>query len=94
VRGYKEEGTTTTPFDMVVLNDMDRFHLAEDVITRVPHLGARTAYARQAIRDRLIEHKRYIANHGEDIPEVRNWRWGGATTDTARLGSAGTADDY
>ena len=58
VRGYKEEGTTTTPFDMVVLNDMDRFHLVDDVITRVPHLGARAAYVRQAIRDRLIEHKR------------------------------------
>ena len=79
VRGYKEEGTTTTPFDMVVLNDMDCFHLVEDVISRVPHLGARTAYVRQAIRDRLIQHKQDIARHGEDMPEVRNWRWGGAT---------------
>ena len=89
VRGYKEEGTTTTPFDMVVLNDMDRFHLVEDVITRVPHLGARAAYVRQAIRDRLIEHKEYIATHGEDMPEVRNWRWGGVTA----AGRADTADD-
>jgi xylulose-5-phosphate/fructose-6-phosphate phosphoketolase len=89
VRGYKEEGTTTTPFDMVVLNDMDRFHLVEDVITRVPHLGARAAYVRQAIRDRLLEHKEYIATHGEDMPEVRNWRWGGATA----AGRADTADD-
>jgi xylulose-5-phosphate/fructose-6-phosphate phosphoketolase len=76
VRGYKEEGTTTTPFDMVVLNDMDRFHLVGDVIDRVPNLGARAAYAKQAIRDRLIEHKQYIAAHGEDMPEIRNWRWG------------------
>jgi xylulose-5-phosphate/fructose-6-phosphate phosphoketolase len=76
VRGYKEEGTTTTPFDMVVLNDMDRFHLVGDVIDRVPNLGARAAYAKQAIRDRLIEHKQYIAAHGEDMPEILNWRWG------------------
>jgi xylulose-5-phosphate/fructose-6-phosphate phosphoketolase len=76
VRGYKEEGTTTTPFDMVVLNDMDRFHLVEDVIDRVPGLGVRAAYAKQAIRDKLIEHKQYIAKHGEDMPEIRDWRWG------------------
>jgi xylulose-5-phosphate/fructose-6-phosphate phosphoketolase len=77
VRGYKEEGTTTTPFDMVVLNDMDRFHLVEDVIDRVPHLGARAAYAKQAIRDKLIDHKQYIVKHGEDMPEIQAWRWGG-----------------
>ena len=72
VRGYKEEGTTSTPFDMVVMNDMDRFHLAADVIDRVPKLAARAAYAKQAIRDKLIEHKQYIAMHGEDLPEIRN----------------------
>jgi len=76
VRGYKEEGTTTTPFDMVVLNDLDRFHLVEDVIDRVPKLGTRAAYAKQTIRDKLIEHKQYIAQHGEDLPEVRHWKWG------------------
>jgi xylulose-5-phosphate/fructose-6-phosphate phosphoketolase len=75
VRGYKEEGTTTTPFDMAVLNDLDRFHLVADVIDRVPALGPRAAYAQQAIRDKLIEHKQYIARYGEDMPEVRNWRW-------------------
>jgi xylulose-5-phosphate/fructose-6-phosphate phosphoketolase len=77
VRGYKEEGTTTTPFDMTVLNDLDRFHLVADVIDRVPKLGARAAYAKQAIRDKLLEHKEYIAKHGEDLPEVRNWKWSG-----------------
>jgi len=76
VRGYKEEGTTSTPFDMVVLNDLDRFHLVADVIDRVPHLGAHAAYVKQAIRDKLIEHKQYIAEHGEDLPEIRHWRWG------------------
>ncbi|MGB6042371.1 MAG: hypothetical protein WBF93_04345, partial [Pirellulales bacterium] len=71
----KEEGTTTTPFDMVVLNDLDRFHLVEDVIDRVPELGARAAYTKQAIRDKLIAHKHYIAQHGQDMPEIRNWTW-------------------
>jgi xylulose-5-phosphate/fructose-6-phosphate phosphoketolase len=79
VRGYKEEGTTTTPFDMVVLNDLDRFHLVGDVIDRVPKLGARAAYAKQAIRDKLIEHKQYIARYGEDLPEIRDWRWDDST---------------
>ena len=77
VRGYKEEGTTTTPFDMAVLNDLDRFHLAEDVIDRLPELGARAAYAKQALRDKLIEHKQYIVQHGEDMPEIRDWTWSG-----------------
>lgn len=77
VRGYKEEGTTSTPFDMVVMNDLDRFHLAGAVIDRVPLHGSRADYARQAIRDKLIEHKHYIAEHGEDLPEVRNWTWPG-----------------
>jgi xylulose-5-phosphate/fructose-6-phosphate phosphoketolase len=76
VRGYKEEGTTTTPFDMVVLNDLDRFHLVGDVIDRVPSLGARAAYAKQFIRDKLIDHKDYVRKYGQDMPEIRNWRWG------------------
>jgi xylulose-5-phosphate/fructose-6-phosphate phosphoketolase len=75
VRGYKEEGTTTTPFDMVVRNDLDRFHLVEDVIDRVPKLGYMAAYVRQAMRDKLIEHKQYIVERGEDLPEVREWKW-------------------
>ncbi|MCY3022980.1 MAG: phosphoketolase family protein [Planctomycetota bacterium] len=75
VRGYKEEGTTTTPFDMVVMNDLDRFHLAADVIDRVARLSVRAAYLKQEIRDTLIEHKEYIRKHGEDMPEIRNWKW-------------------
>jgi xylulose-5-phosphate/fructose-6-phosphate phosphoketolase len=76
VRGYKEEGTTTTPFDMVVLNDLDRFHLVGDVIDRVPSLGSRAAYAKQFLRDKLLDHKTYIQKHGQDMPEIRNWKWG------------------
>ncbi|HET7882853.1 MAG TPA: phosphoketolase family protein [Acetobacteraceae bacterium] len=79
VRGYKEEGTTSTPFDMCVMNDIDRFHLVSDVIDRVPQLGARAAYAKQAIRDKLIEHKQYISKHGDDMPEIKNWSWRHAT---------------
>ena len=75
VRGYKEEGTTTTPFDMVVLNDLDRFHLVMDVIDRVPQLGPRAAYVKQSLLEKLVEHKRYIAQYGEDMPEIRNWKW-------------------
>jgi xylulose-5-phosphate/fructose-6-phosphate phosphoketolase len=78
VRGYKEEGTTTTPFDMVVLNDLDRFHLVGDVIDRLPQLGARAAYFKQSINERLIEHKQYISRHGDDMPAIRDWKWGGA----------------
>jgi xylulose-5-phosphate/fructose-6-phosphate phosphoketolase len=76
VRGYKEEGTTTTPFDMVVLNDLDRFHLVMDVIDRVPQLGAQASFLKQALRDKLIEQKHYIRKHGDDMPEIANWRWG------------------
>jgi xylulose-5-phosphate/fructose-6-phosphate phosphoketolase len=75
VRGYKEEGTTSTPFDMVVMNDLDRFHLVGDVIDRLPQLGSRAAYAKQAIRDKLLEHKQYIAKYGEDMPEITGWQW-------------------
>jgi len=75
VRGYKEEGTTTTPFDMVVLNDLDRFHLMGDVIDRLPQLGARAAYIKQWITEKLIEHKQYIRDTGDDLPDVRGWQW-------------------
>lgn len=75
VRGYKEEGTTTTPFDMAVLNQIDRFNLAIDVIDRVPGLADRSAHVRQLMQDKLIEHRRYIMTHGDDMPEVKNWSW-------------------
>jgi xylulose-5-phosphate/fructose-6-phosphate phosphoketolase len=77
VRGYKEEGTTTTPFDMAVRNDLDRFHLVMDVVNRVPKLGYRAAYFKQLMRDKLTEHSHYITRHGEDMPEVRDWKWRG-----------------
>ncbi|MAT99082.1 MAG: phosphoketolase 2, partial [Anaerolineaceae bacterium] len=82
VRGYKEEGTTTTPFDMVVLNELDRFHLAGDVVDRVPSIGSEGAYIKQALRDKLIEHKHYITTHGQDMPEVREWKWKGRARDS------------
>ena len=75
VRGYKEEGTTTTPFDMAVLNDLDRFHLAGDVIDRVPNLQNVAAHTKQLLRNKLIEHKLYVTSHGEDMPEIRDWQW-------------------
>jgi xylulose-5-phosphate/fructose-6-phosphate phosphoketolase len=91
VRGYVEEGTTTTPFDMVVLNRMDRFSLVNEVIDRVPSLAERAAYAKQAIRDKLVDHKHYIAEHGDDMPEIRDWRWGGNAPASSRR--ADTAAD-
>ncbi len=84
VRGYKEEGTITTPFDMTVLNDLDRFHLAMDVVDRVPELGSQGAYLKQALRDKLIEHQQYIREHGQDLPEIRNWEW--ATSSAGKAG--------
>jgi xylulose-5-phosphate/fructose-6-phosphate phosphoketolase len=90
VRGYKEEGTTTTPFDMCVVNDLDRFHLVSAVIDRLPGLGARAAYAKQAIRDKLIEHRQYIVRHGDDMPEISGWRWG---QHAASVGGSSTEAD-
>ena len=75
VRGYKEEGTTTTPFDMTVLNDLDRFHLAGDVVDRVPRLQSIGGHFKQLLRNQLVEHKQYIGDHGDDMPEIRDWTW-------------------
>jgi len=75
VRGYKEEGTITTTFDIRVQNDLDRFHLVQDVVDRVPMLGAKGAYLKQMMQDKLVEHKQYINKHGRDLPEIRNWTW-------------------
>jgi xylulose-5-phosphate/fructose-6-phosphate phosphoketolase len=87
VRGYREEGTTTTPFDMCVLNGLDRFSLVEEVIDRVPSLGSRAGYAKQAIRDALVEHRQYITRYGEDDPRILNWRWGGKASSTRQRSS-------
>ena len=77
VKGYMENGTTTTPFDMVVLNDLDRFHLVGEVVDRVPALRSRAAYVKQMIHEKLIDHRAYVDAHGEDLPEVRDWQWQG-----------------
>ena len=77
VRGYKEEGTITTAFDMTVLNELDRFHLVMDVLDRLPQLGNTGAYLKQGLKDKLIEHKQYIFRNGEDMPEIQNWTWTG-----------------
>jgi xylulose-5-phosphate/fructose-6-phosphate phosphoketolase len=91
VHGYKEEGTTSTPFDMCVLNELDRFHLFADVIDRIPGQGVRAAYAKQAIRDRLIEHREHIVRYGDDMPDVVGWRWRQETR--AGQGSSTEADN-
>jgi hypothetical protein len=75
VRGYKEESTITTPFDMTVLNELDRFHLVMDAIDRLPRTGDKGIYLKQQLKDKLIEHKQYINMHGQDMPEIRNWKW-------------------
>ena len=75
VKVYKEEGTTTTPFDMVVLNQLDRFHLAGDVIDRVQKLSVISGHVKQFINDKLIEHRQYITKVGDDLPEIKNWKW-------------------
>ncbi len=75
VHGYRERGTTTTPFDMTVLNQIDRFHLAADAIDRVPRLRDRAGHVQQWLRDKLAEHRAYVEKHGEDMPEIRDWRW-------------------
>jgi xylulose-5-phosphate/fructose-6-phosphate phosphoketolase len=86
VKGFQENGTTTTPFDMVVLNDLDRFHLVGEVVDRVPKLRSRAAYTKQMIHEKLIDHRAYVDEHGEDLPEVRNWQWQG------RAATGGAAD--
>jgi xylulose-5-phosphate/fructose-6-phosphate phosphoketolase len=75
VRGYKEEGTITTPFDMTVMNDLDRFHLAMDTIDRIPRIWEKGAYLKQTLKDKLVEHKQYIRKEGRDLPEIRDWKW-------------------
>ncbi|GMA36296.1 hypothetical protein GCM10025876_25000 [Demequina litorisediminis] len=91
MRGFKEEGTTTTPFDMAMLNDIDRFHLAMDVIDRVPRLGTRAAQLRQNLEDKRLEARRYAREHGADLPEVADWVWPDAGPE-ARAAMAGTQD--
>ena len=93
VRGYKEEGTITTPFDMTVLNDLDRFHLVMDAIDRLPQTGDKGVYLKQQLKDKLIEHKQYIDKHGEDMPEIRNWQLGRGQRGQAGVDRAGVRGD-
>ena len=83
VRGYKEEGTITTAFDMTVLNDLDRFHLVMDTIDRLPQTGDKGITLQRQLKDKLIEHKQYIDKYGQDLPEIRHWEWG--ATDAGKL---------
>ena len=91
VRGYKEEGTITTVFDIKVQNDIDRFHLVMDVINRLPHPGSKGDYLKQMMMDKLVEHNNYIREHGQDLPEIRNWKWGSTTTTTAAASSSSSS---
>jgi xylulose-5-phosphate/fructose-6-phosphate phosphoketolase len=93
VRGYREEGTTTTPFDMCVLNQIDRFNLACDVFQRVPSLSAHAAYAQQKVREKLIDHKNYISRYGDDMPEIKNWQWPGSGVTAGNQGKDTAADN-
>jgi xylulose-5-phosphate/fructose-6-phosphate phosphoketolase len=93
VRGYKEEGTTTTPFDMCVRNGIDRFSLVAAAIDLLPSLGGRAAYVKQALRRKLLEHHEYIRIHGDDMPEVRNWKWPAAGSAKASRQRKDTAAD-
>ena len=85
VRGYKEEGTITTPFDLRVQNDIDRFHLVLDVIDRLPRLGSKGAYLKQQLKDKLTLHKQYVQQHGRDMPEILDWKWEGSTGNEVEL---------
>jgi xylulose-5-phosphate/fructose-6-phosphate phosphoketolase len=93
VRGYKDEGTTTTPFDMCVLNDIDRYHLVLDVVERVPAIGGRAGYIKQALHDKLLEHRKYIRKYGDDMPEIRQWRWRATRGSAVRTRKPDTSAD-